>query len=82
MSGLASPPSLTFLRVSEPLSDADGLLRHDFSKDLGSAMSGYDAGDLFSPDSFKSDLPMDPIDFEGLQILTEMTESEERMERS
>ena len=46
-------------------------------------MGSFDAGDLFSADSFKSELPMDPIDFEGLQILTEMTESEERMnERS
>lgn len=66
----------------EPLSDSDALLRGDFSKELGSAMGSFDASDLFSSDSFKSELPMDPIDFDGLQILTELTESEERMERS
>lgn len=74
--------SLTSDLRTEPLSEADGLLRHDFSKELGSAMGSFDASDLFSSDSFKSELPMDPIDFDGLQILTEMTESEERMERS
>ena len=58
------------------------LTRNDFSKEMGSEMGSFDAGDLFSGDGFKSDLPIDPIDFDGLQILTEMTDSEERMDRS
>lgn len=49
----------------------------EFTKDeLGShSMSSFDTNDLFSADAFKSDIPIDPIDFDGLQILTEMTDS-------
>lgn len=83
LTGMFAPAHLSSNDLSpEPLSDSDALLRGDFSKELGSAMGSFDASDLFSSDSFKSELPMDPIDFDGLQILTEMTESEERMERS
>lgn len=57
----------------------ESLLRQDFAKELGSSMasmSNFDANDLFSSDAFKSDLPIDPIDFDGLQILTDITDSQ------
>lgn len=60
----------------------------DFAKDLGSAMSSmsnFDASDLFSADAFKSDLPIEPIDFDGLQqiLMTDSPSDENfRLERS
>ena len=50
-------------------------MRQDFAKELISqSMSSFDTSDLFSSE-FKTDLPIDPIDFDGLQILTDMTDS-------
>lgn len=70
-------------------SEDENLLRQDFAKELGSSMasmSNFDASDLFSNDAFKSDLPIDPIDFDGLQILTDISDSQSdenfRLERS
>ena len=53
----------------------ESLLRQDFTKELAShSMSSFDTNDLFSTE-FKTDMPIDPIDFDGLQILTDMTDS-------
>jgi hypothetical protein len=59
--------------MTEPLTE-EALLREDFSKD-SSGLGSFDANDLFSVDSFKSDLPIDPIDFDGLQNLSDMMDS-------
>lgn len=57
------------------LSGADETLsrHHDFVKDLGNAITGMP--DAFDTDFFSSDDPLrvglDPIDFDGLQMLTD-----------
>lgn len=51
-------------------STGDDLSRPEFVKDLGSAMSGSFDSDLFPSDETLRE-GLDPIDFDGLQMLTD-----------